>query len=127
MGTVLGLIAVHGAAGLAEFDAHYRAPAVLAFCDKVAMVLDAEVDAAYPARWIGKVQVRTRDGRLLSARVDEPKGDPGNTLSRPELAHKAQRLAAYRGGATEAEMRGVIASVWALADAPLVAAFLPAL
>ncbi len=127
MGTVLGLIAVHGAAGLAEFDAHYRAPAVLAFCDKVAMVLDTEVDAAYPARWIGKVQVRTSDGRRLSARVDEPKGDPGNTLSRPELEDKAQRLAAYRGGATEAEMRGVIASVWALAAAPLVPVFLPAL
>ena len=125
MGTVLGLIALRGAAGLAEFDADYRAPAVLAFGSKVAMVLDAEVDAAYPARWIGKVQVRTTDGRTLAARVDEPKGDPGNTLSRPELAHKAQRLAAYRGGATEAEMRGLIDRVWALADAPQVPAFLP--
>ena len=125
MGTVLGLIAVRGAAGLTEFDADYRSAAVLAFCDKVSMVLDAEVDSAYPARWIGKVQVRTTDGRTLAAQVDEPKGDPGNTLSRPELAHKAQRLAAYRGGATEAEMHAVIERVWALADAPLVPPFLP--
>ena len=127
MGTVLGLIAVRGAAGLAEFDADYRAPAVLAFCDKVGMVLDAEVDSAYPARWIGKVQVRTADGRTLAARVDEPKGDPGNTLSRPELEHKAQRLAAYRGGASPAEMTRVIGRVWALADAPSVPPFLPGL
>ena len=125
MGTVLGLIAVRGAAGLTEFDADFRSPAVLAFCDKVTMVLDAEVDSAYPARWIGKVQVRTTDGRTLAARVDEPKGDPGNTLSRPELMHKAQRLAAYRGGATEAEMRTVIERVWALADAPSVPPLLP--
>ena len=117
MGTVLGLIAVQGRAGLTEFDADYRSPAVVAFRDKVAMVLDPEVDAAYPARWIGKVQVATTDGRQLAARVDEPKGDPGNTLSRPELEDKALRLAAYRGGATEAEMRAVIGQVWGLAGA----------
>ena len=123
MGTVLGLIAVHGHAGLAEFDAFYRAPAVAAFRDKVRMQLDAEVDGAYPARWIGKVEVTTADGRVLVARVDEPKGDPGNTLSRPELEDKAVRLATYRGGATEAEMRQAIARIWSLADAPVVGRF----
>ena len=56
----------------------------------------------------------TRDGRCLQGRVDEPKGDPGNTLSRPELEAKALSLASYRGGASEAEMRTVIARVWAL-------------
>ena len=124
MGTVLGLVAVQGRAGLTEFDADYQAPAVVAFRDKVSMVLDNEVDAAYPARWIGKVQVTTTDGRQLAARVDEPKGDPGNTLSRPELEDKALRLAAYRGGASEAEMRQVIAQVWGLAQSPAVPRFL---
>ena len=124
MGTVLGLIAVQGRAGLTEFDADYRSAEVVAFRDKVAMALDAEVDNAYPARWIGKVQVTTTDGRQLAARVDEPKGDPGNTLSRPELEDKAQRLAAYRGGASQAEMHGVIAQVWGLAQAPVVPRFL---
>ena len=117
MGTVLGLIATRGHAGLAEFDADYKADAVVAFRDKVQMVLDPEVDAAYPARWIGKVLVQTTDGRSFSSRVDEPKGDPGNTLSRAEIEAKAVRLAAYQGGASEAEMRGVIERVWALADA----------
>jgi len=124
MGTVLGLIAVQGRAGLTEFDADYRSAEVVAFRDKVGMALDAEVDTAYPARWIGKVLVTTTDGRQLAARVDEPKGDPGNTLSRPELEDKAQRLAAYRGGASEAEMRGVIAQVWGLAHAAVVPRFL---
>ena len=125
MGTVLGLIAVRGRAGLTEFDADYRAPAVIAFRDKVGMVLDAEVDSAYPARWIGKVQLRTTDGRHFSARVDEPKGDPGNSLDRSELEDKAQRLAAYRDGASPAEMRAVIAQVWSLALAARVPRFLP--
>ncbi|MFN0183237.1 MAG: MmgE/PrpD family protein [Aquabacterium sp.] len=124
MGTVLAMVAVHGRAGLAEFDSAFRAPAVTAFRDRVTMELDAEVDGAYPARWIGKVAVRTQDGRTLHGRVDEPKGDPGNTLSRPELEAKATQLAAYRGGASAAEMRAVIDRAWALEAAPIVGRWL---
>jgi 2-methylcitrate dehydratase PrpD len=126
MGTVLGLIAVHDRAGLVEFDTNWRDAPVRAVHDKVTMQLDAEVDAAYPARWIGKVVVDTHDGRRVEGRVLEPKGDPGNTLTRAELEDKALALAAYRGGATPEEMDGVIARTWALADAPVVTAFLMA-
>ena len=125
MGTVLALIAVQGRAGLPEFDAHYRDPAVVAFRDRVAMELDDEVDRAYPGRWIGKVTVETTDGRRLEGRVDEPKGDPGNTLTAAELEDKAIRLARYRDGASEAEMRRAIAAIRALASTPCVARFLP--
>ncbi|MBC7213613.1 MAG: MmgE/PrpD family protein [Burkholderiaceae bacterium] len=118
MGTVLGLIAEYGYAGLNEFEQHFLNPRVAAFRDRVRMELDPEVDAAYPQRWIGKVLVKTRDGRTLSARVDEPKGDPGNTLTRAELEDKAQRLAAYGRAATPQEMQALIARIWAIADAP---------
>lgn len=115
MGTVLGLITVHGAAGLDEFEHHALTDErVRAFCDRVSMVLDAEVDAAYPARWIGKVDVETTDGRVLSARVDVPKGDPGNTLDRNELTAKAIKLASFRGGATPEAMRSSIERIWTL-------------
>jgi len=124
MGTVLGLIAVHGRAGLAEFDAHWRDRDVTAVRAKVDMQHDAEVDAAYPVRWIGKVRVTTNDGRTLEARVDEPKGDPGNTLSRAELEDKAERLATYRDGATAAEMRHVIERIRTLRRAAQVERFL---
>ena len=108
MGTVLGLIAVFGRAGLPQFEAHFDAPAVAAFREKVVMVPDAEVEAAYPARWVGKVTVETVDGRMLTARVDEPKGDPGNTLTRTEVAEKALRLAAFAGAATAEEMEPLV-------------------
>ncbi len=98
MGTVLGLIAVFGCAGLPQFESHFNMPAVAAFREKVIMVADAEVEAAYPARWIGKVTVETVDGRVLTARVDEPKGDPGNTLTRCELAEKARATRNLCGG-----------------------------
>jgi len=125
MGTVLALAALHGHAGLAEFDAGWREARVRALAGRVHMVLDAEVDGAYPVRWIGKVELLTRDGRVLHGRVDEPKGDPGNTLTRPELEAKARQLAAYRGGADAAGMDRLIARVWALdGDAPVPARWL---
>ncbi len=48
MGTVLAMVALHGRAGMAEFDAHYADPASRAFCDKVQMALDPEVDRRLP-------------------------------------------------------------------------------
>jgi 2-methylcitrate dehydratase PrpD len=124
MGTVLGLIAEFGKAGLTEFDGFYNDPRIAGFRGKVEMVLDQEVDQAYPARWIGKVTVQTRDGRTLDGRVDEPKGDPGNTLSRDELEGKALRLAEFADAASPAEMRAAFARIWALAGSERVGTLL---
>jgi len=117
MGTMLGVIATYRSAGLAEFQQHFRDPRVVAFCDRVRMTQDAEVEAAYPRQWLGKVEVETADGRTLVARVEEPKGDPGNTLSRDEVEAKALRLAEWSGAATPAEMREAIARIFAICDA----------
>jgi 2-methylcitrate dehydratase PrpD len=115
MGTVLGLIALRGAAGVGEFETDWQAPDVVAWRGRVAMALDDEVDRAYPARWIGKVSVHLRDGRVLQGRVDEPKGDPGNTLSREEIEDKVLRLARLSGAATEGEAREAVGAAWRLA------------
>jgi 2-methylcitrate dehydratase PrpD len=112
MGTVLALAALHGYAGLGEFDRHFSTEDTRAFCDRVTMTLDPEVDGAYPQRWIGKVTVQTHDGRTFKGRVDEPKGDPGNTLSREEITDKAMRLAAHSGGAQPDEMRLALEQLW---------------
>jgi 2-methylcitrate dehydratase PrpD len=76
------------------------------------MILDPEVDGAYPQRWIGKVKVYLQNGDVFEGRVDEPKGDPGNTLSRAEITDKAMRLAAFSGGATPSEMSVAIERLW---------------
>ncbi len=120
MGTVLALVARFGRAGLVEFDQHFQDPQTVALRDRVEMVLDAEVDAAYPQRWIGKVIVHTGDGRVLHGRVDDPKGDPGNTLSRQEITDKALRLAAFSGGASAAETQAAIDALWDIAQWPRV-------
>lgn len=124
MGTVLALVARFGRAGLVEFDQHFIDAETQALRDRVTMELDAEVDAAYPQRWIGKVSVYTTDGRVLQGRVDEPKGDPGNTLSREEITAKALRLAAFSGGASAPEMQAAVDALWGVAAWPQVGALL---
>ena len=117
MGTVLGLIAVHGKAGLPEFHSlALTDPQVAAFRDKVGMVLDPEVDGAYPARWLGRVTVETVDGRTLHAAIDDPKGDPGNTLDRAELEDKFRRLVQFSGARSDNEAGELIAKVWRLRE-----------
>ncbi len=114
MGTVLALAARFGHAGLPEFEVHYRDELTQQLRDRISMQLDAEVDSAYPKRWIGKVTVHTLDGQVLQGRVDEPKGDPGNTLSRNEISAKALQLAAFSGGASAEEMQAALRRLWAV-------------
>lgn len=118
MGTVLALAARFGHAGLTEFDEHFLAPDTVALREKVRMELDPEVDAAYPQRWIGKVTVQTTDGRTLHGRVDEPKGDPGNTLTRAEITAKALRLAAYGGAVAAAQAEAAVQRLWRVQEWP---------
>ena len=125
MGTVLALVAHYQFAGLQEFDQHFHDEAICLFRDRVTMTLDLEVDAAYPQRWIGKVKVYLNNGQILEGRVDEPKGDPGNTLSRAEITDKALRLAAFSGGASPAEMAKAIDLLWNIRKQTKIGPLLP--
>ena len=124
MGTVLALVAQYGHAGLTEFEQHFQDKTTQELRARISMVLDTEVDSAYPRRWIGKVTVTTTDGRVLHGRVDEPKGDPGNTLSREELTAKALRLADFSQGASHAEMQQALDRLWNVAQWPRVGTLL---
>jgi len=124
MGFVLALIANIGRASLADFtDSALVDPKLRVFHDKVKMALDPAVDQAYPKRWLGHVSVTTRDGRTLDQRIESPKGDPDNALTRDELEDKAMRLGAFAGGATVTGMRQIIARAWRLHDEPNVRNF----
>ena len=125
MGTVLAIIAHYQFAGLQEFDEHFQDDAICLFRDRVMMTLDSEVDAAYPQRWIGKVKVHLNDGQILDGRVDEPKGDPGNSLSRTEITDKAMRLAAFSGGATPTQMTSAIDFLWNIRKQSKIGLLLP--
>lgn len=126
MGFVLAVIAKNGSAGIDDFTEEALADAELrSFHDKVEMVLDEEVDAAYPRRWIGVVEIETTGGERFTSRVETPKGDPGNTLSREELEEKARNLAAYGDGASGEEMDRIVARIWGLEEETDVRDLLP--
>lgn len=114
MKTTLALIALRGSAGLLDFESHaLQDPDVLSFRDRVSMVLEPEVDEAYPKRWLGRVEIHLANGDVVKGVCDEPKGDPGNTLTRPELEDKFKRLVTY-GGGTEAQAQELITWCWSL-------------
>lgn len=101
MGTVLGIVAHHGFAGLEAFDQALHDANIANFRQKVHMQLDDEVDSAYPDKWLGKVTVQTTDGQIFFGFIADPKGDPDNTLTQIELEEKVLRLAQYQGVATK--------------------------
>jgi len=126
MGFVLALITNGGSAKIDDFtEEALEDPGLRAFNEKVEMVLDEEVDAAYPHRWIGVVEIETSGDERFTSRVEVPKGDPGNTLSREELEEKARNLAAYGGGASDEEMDRIVARIWSLDEEADVRDLLP--
>ncbi len=108
----LGLIAVHRKAGLAEFAQILEDKNALSFLNNIHMKLDDEVNHEYPKRWIGKVTVTTTNAQEINARIDEPKGDPGNTLSRNELDEKARSIAVSGGAVSSEELDAVMDKLW---------------
>lgn len=126
MGFVLALIALRAHAGITDFgEDTVRDPAIRDFLQRVSMTLDPEIDASYPERWVGLVEVETTDGRILASRVDVPKGDPENTLTREELEEKVHELASYREGASPKEIKTLITRIWKLDAEPEVGFLLP--
>jgi 2-methylcitrate dehydratase PrpD len=125
MGTVLALAAHYGFAGLAEFESHFNDARTIAFRNRVTMVLDPEVDAAYPLKWIGRVTVTTLTGHVFESRVDDPKGDPGNTLSREELEEKMHRLSDYGKRINRDATSRLLAGLWDISKSGRIGRLIP--
>jgi 2-methylcitrate dehydratase PrpD len=126
MGFVLALIAREGRAGVHDFDeAAVMDGELLDLASRVEMVVDPVIDVAHPMRWMATVDVDTVDGRKLSATMEEPKGDPGNPLSREELEAKAIRVGTFANAISETQMIALIQRLWMLESAPQVGRLLP--
>jgi 2-methylcitrate dehydratase PrpD len=54
--------------------------------------VDPDLDRSYPNQWRAWARIVTNDGRVLEHRVDDPKGDPTNPLTREELLEKFVHL-----------------------------------
>ncbi len=85
-------------------------PVILSLAKKVKVIVDEELTAQSPAKRASIVTIYTKSG-TFTKRVDYPKGEPENSLSREELEDKFRGLAMY-GGLTKDECDEVINEVW---------------
>jgi 2-methylcitrate dehydratase PrpD len=85
---------VHGSVRLAAFEpARMNDVATRALMKKITLTLDPELDAAFPGQRAARVEIRLRDGRVLSWLQPFRKGDPEAPLSDRELEQKYRELA----------------------------------
>lgn len=99
-----------GKAGLSEFTEESMAnPKVVAITQKISVTDIEELTALCPQKRVAVVTVKTKSGDY-SLRVDYPKGEPENPLTRQELEDKFRGLSMY-GGLTKEECDEVLAEV----------------
>jgi aconitate decarboxylase len=126
MGFVIAVAAKYGRAGITDFtEAKLKEKDLLEFMTKVEMILDDEINAAFPKEWMAVVRVTTKGGRKYETKMETPKGDPNNTLTkygsivsfselmcREEIDSKARGLFRY-GGWTDAKAQDeLINKLW---------------
>ncbi len=84
---------LEGRVSLDDFhEIRIRDPAVRNVMSMVALQQDPELDQVYPDKWPTIVTVETVTGERHEIRVDYPKGDPNNPMSREELIEKFHAL-----------------------------------
>jgi 2-methylcitrate dehydratase PrpD len=84
---------LHGHAELDDFhEKRIRDRTVQRLMSALELARDPELDQVYPDRWPAIVTVETVAGKRHEARVDYPKGDPHNPMSREELIEKFHTL-----------------------------------
>lgn len=88
----VGAMAVRGASVLTPMDiALLSDTQVSAVAEKTTVILDDEMEAAFPARAAAITRV-THKGGLVERRIDAPFGDPANPMDRRDLQAKFRRL-----------------------------------
>jgi 2-methylcitrate dehydratase PrpD len=100
-----------GKAGMDEFTEDYLNDSeVLSITSKVSVKDVDELTELCPQKRVAIVTVKTSNGDYCE-RVDYPKGEPENPLSRKELEDKFRGLAMF-GGLTQEECDEVLAEIW---------------
>ncbi len=103
----------HGNVRLAAFEpARMAATETRDLMKRIEIVLDPELDAAFPEQRAARVRIETRDGRRLEHLQPTRKGDPDAPLTDGELEDKYIELVAPVVG--EARARRVLARLWGL-------------
>jgi 2-methylcitrate dehydratase PrpD len=84
---------LYGEASLNQYrEKIIQSPEVKQMMEKVRCVEGPELEKVFPKQWAATVEIRTKNGKIFSTRVDYPKGDPENPLLWDELVEKFNGL-----------------------------------
>lgn len=84
---------LYGQASLNQYrERVIQLPEVKEMMKKIRCVEDPELEKVYPKQWPATVEIKTKDRRRFSVKVEYPKGDPENPLSWDELIDKFNSL-----------------------------------
>jgi 2-methylcitrate dehydratase PrpD len=106
----LAAASVHGRLGAAELTgAALKDPAVMRLSELVEIVEDDKFNQLFPAQRIARVEILTKDGRLLDSGDVEPNWEASDPPTDQELREKFRRLAGERlPGDRVAELERII-------------------
>jgi 2-methylcitrate dehydratase PrpD len=86
-----------GRCELEQFRAERIAdPAIAALLERTRVTVADDLTARYPAAWPCRLEIALRDGRVLRAAADYPRGNPENPVSTAELEAKFAQLVPAR-------------------------------
>jgi 2-methylcitrate dehydratase PrpD len=86
---------LYGKATLDEYTPEKIAsPQVSEMMRRIRCTEDPSIEGEFPKKWQAAATLRTKSGKVFSARVEYPKGDPENPLTWDELIEKFKGLAA---------------------------------
>ena len=84
---------------------------VLSLANKVNVFEDYNINDLVPNKRPAIVEIKTKNGENYKERVDFPKGEPENPLTKEEIESKFISLATY-GNKTYSEAEKIIECVW---------------
>jgi 2-methylcitrate dehydratase PrpD len=85
---------VYGQVGLSAFTAdRLEDSKIEEMAQRISLARDPGLGKLYPERWPAVVEVTTRAGQTHAARIDFPRGDPKNPMTREDLEAKFHNLA----------------------------------
>ena len=101
---------LYGKAGLREFEEErVREKEIVALTEKVRVVADKALSEAFPGIQAAVVSIKA-NGKIITERVDFPKGEPENPLTEEEFRNRYDDLMSYAGidGSVSSKLFGTV-------------------
>jgi 2-methylcitrate dehydratase len=113
LGFLIAMAVLDGQVGPDQYaKQQWKDPKVRQLISKVETQGDAELAKDFPAKWTCIVEIKTKDGKVHTLKLDLPKGGPGNPLTDQEIESKFRNMASKLMPASQVDQ--IIKTVYGL-------------